>query len=65
MKTIIRTKGIGIVGNGDGAPTYLIKNGTTYSLSSCIDFECDYIELSELDKLMVENEQLCSQRPEI
>lgn len=49
-------KGIGIVGIGDGVPTYLIKNGTTYSLSSCLSSECDYIELSELDKLMVEKQ---------
>ena len=46
----------GIAGNSDGVLTYLTKRGTTYSLSSCLSFECDYIELSELDKLMVEKQ---------
>lgn len=42
----------GICGNGEGKPIYLIKNGDTYSISSCLGYECDYIELSELDKLI-------------
>ena len=46
----------GIAGNGDGKPIYLIKNGFTYSLSSCLSFECDYIELSELDNLLLEKQ---------
>ena len=46
----------GIAGNGDGKTIYLIKNGYTYSLSSCLSYECDYIELSELDKLMIEKQ---------
>ena len=46
----------GIAGNGDGIPVFLIKNGFTYSLSSCLGFECDYIELSELDNLMLEQQ---------
>ena len=33
----------------------MVKNGNTYSLNSCLGYECDYIELSELDKLMLEN----------
>lgn len=44
----------GIAGNGEGKSIFLIKNGSSYSLSSCLSFECDYIELSELDNLMVE-----------
>ena len=47
----------GIAGNGDGIPVFLIKNGFTYSLSSCLGFECDYIELSELDNLMLEKQE--------
>ena len=43
----------GIAGNGEGKPIYLIKVGNTYSLTSCLGFECDYIELSELDNLML------------
>lgn len=46
----------GIAGNGDGIPSYLIKNGLTYSLSSYLSFECDYIELSELDSPMLEKQ---------
>jgi len=46
----------GIAGNGDGIPVFLIKNGSTYSLSSVLGFECDYIELSELDNLMLEKQ---------
>ena len=46
----------GIAGNGEGEPIYLIKYGYTYSLSSCLCFECDYIELSELDKLLSEKQ---------
>ena len=41
----------GIAGNGEGKLVYLIKDGSTYSLSSCLSFECDYIELSELENL--------------
>ena len=41
----------GIAGNASGEPIYLIKNGYTYSLSSCLGCECDYILLSDLDKL--------------
>ena len=46
----------GIAGNGEGELIYLIKYGHTYSLSSCLSFECDYIELSELDKLLFEKQ---------
>ena len=46
----------GICGNGEGIPIFLIKRGHTYSLSSCLSFECDYIELSELDKLLSEKQ---------
>ncbi len=46
----------GIAGNGDGKLIFLIKSGPTYSLSSCLSFECDYIELSELDSLMLEKQ---------
>ena len=46
----------GIAGNGEGKLTFLIKSGPTYSLSSCLSFECDYIELSELDNLMLEKQ---------
>ena len=42
----------GICGNGEGKPIYLIKNGDNYIISSCLGYECDYIELSELDKLI-------------
>jgi len=46
----------GICGNGEGKLIYLIKNGDDYSLSSILGFECDYIELSELDNLMLEKQ---------
>lgn len=46
----------GIAGNGEGKPIYLTKVGNTYSLTSCLGFECDYIELSELDKLLSEKQ---------
>ena len=46
----------GIAGNGEGEPIYLTKVGNTHSLSSCLGFECDYIELSELDNLMFEKQ---------
>jgi hypothetical protein len=46
----------GIAGNGEGKLTFLIKSGPTYSLSSCLSFECDYIELSELENLMLEKQ---------
>ena len=46
----------GICGNGEGKLVFLIKNGATYSLSSCLSFECDYIELSELENLMLEKQ---------
>lgn len=46
----------GIAGNGEGKPIYLIKIGNTYNISSCLSVECDYIELSELDKLMLEKQ---------
>lgn len=46
----------GIAGNGEGKLTFLIKSGVTYSLSSCLSFECDYIELSELENLMLEKQ---------
>ena len=42
----------GIAGNGDDKQMFLIKSHNTYNLSSCLSFECDYIELSELEKLM-------------
>ena len=46
----------GIAGNGEGKLIYLVKEGNTYRLTSCLGFECDYIELSELDKLMLEKQ---------
>lgn len=46
----------GIAGNGEGEQIYLIKAGNTYNLSSVLSFECDYIELSELDNLMLEKQ---------
>lgn len=46
----------GIAGNGEGKLVYLVKSGNTYRLSSCLSFECDYIELSDLDKLYVEKQ---------
>ena len=42
----------GIAGNGEGKQIYLIKSGDSYTLSSCLGYECDYIELSELDRLL-------------
>ena len=47
----------GIAGNGEGRQVYLIRTGNTYDLSSCLGFECDYIELSELDNLMLEKQE--------
>lgn len=47
----------GICGNGDGKLIYLIKDGDDYSLSSSLAYECDYIVLSDLDKLMVQEKQ--------
>lgn len=46
----------GIAGNGEGKPIYLTKVGNTYGLTSCLGLECDYIELSELDKLLSEKQ---------
>ena len=46
----------GIAGNGEGKAIFLIKRGSSYSLSSCLSFECDYIELSELESLMLEKQ---------
>ena len=46
----------GIAGNGEGKLIYLIKEGNNYRLSSCLSFKCDYIELSELDNLMLEKQ---------
>jgi hypothetical protein len=51
----------GIAGNGEGKQIYLIKSGNSYSLSSCLGQECDYIELSDLDKLMLPEKQ-CEQK---
>jgi len=42
----------GIAGNGEGKLIYLIKDGDDYSLSSVLGHECDYILLSDLDKLL-------------
>ena len=47
----------GIAGGAEGEQIFLIKIGTIYSISSCLGCECDYIELSELDKLMREEKQ--------
>ena len=52
----------GIAGSGDSIPAYLIKNGLTYSLSPYLSSECDYIELSELDSLMLEKQS--EQKPQ-
>ena len=46
----------GIAGNSEGRQVYLIRVDNTYNLSSVLDFECDYIELSELDNLMLEKQ---------
>jgi len=47
----------GIAGNGEGKLIYLIKDGNDYSLNSVLGRECDYILLSDLDKLMLEEKQ--------
>ena len=47
----------GIAGGAEGEQIFLIKIGRVYSISSCLGCECDYIELSELDKLMREEKQ--------
>ena len=44
----------GIAGGAADEQVFLIKIGSIYSISSCLGCECDYIELSELDKLMRE-----------
>ena len=41
----------GIAGGSEGEQIFLIKIGRIYSISSCLGCECDYIELSELEKL--------------
>lgn len=41
----------GIAGNGDGRQIYLTRQNGIYNVSSCLGGECEYIELSELDKL--------------
>lgn len=46
----------GIAGHVDGKQIYLTKKDNIYSISSCLGFECDYIELSELDNLMLEKQ---------
>ena len=46
----------GIAGGAAGEQIFLIKIGRVYSISSCLGCECDYIELSELDKLMREEQ---------
>lgn len=46
----------GIAGNGEGKQIFLIKIGSVYSISSCLVGECDYIELSELDNLLLEKQ---------
>lgn len=47
----------GIAGGSEGEQIYLIKSGLRYSISSCLGYECDYIELSELDELLREEKQ--------
>lgn len=47
----------GIAGNAEGEQIFLIRIGNVYSISSCLGYECDYIELSELDKFMREEKQ--------
>jgi len=49
--------GGGIAGGSECEQIFLIKIGNVYSISSCLGYECDYIELSELDKLMREEKQ--------
>lgn len=44
----------GIAGGAEGEQIFLQKIGRSYCISSCLGCECDYIELSELDKLMRE-----------
>lgn len=46
-----------IAGNGEDKPIYLVKSGNSYTLSSCLGYECDYIELSDLDELMLSEKQ--------
>ena len=46
----------GIAGNEGEKLIYLVKGDDTYRLTSCLAFECDYIELSELDSLMFEKQ---------
>lgn len=46
----------GIAGNEGEKLIYLVKEDDTYRLTSCLAFECDYIELSELDSLMFEKQ---------
>ena len=41
----------GIAGGAEGEQIFLQKIGRNYCISSCLGCECDYIELSELDKL--------------
>ena len=41
----------GIAGCAEGEQIFLTKIGRIYSISSCLGFECDYLFLSELDKL--------------
>lgn len=47
----------GIAGNGASKLIYLIKDGNDYSLSSVLGRECDYVLLSDLDKLMLQEKQ--------
>ena len=47
----------GIAGNGEGKQIYLIKSGGSYTLSSCLGYECDYIELSDLDEFTLSEKQ--------
>ena len=47
----------GIAGGAEGEQIFLTKIGSIYSISSCLGCECDYIELSELDKLMRDEKQ--------
>ena len=47
----------GIAGNGEGKQIYLIKSGDSYTLSSCLGYECDYIDLSDLDEFMLSEKQ--------
>lgn len=42
----------GIAGGAEGEQIFLTKIGRIYSISSCLGYECDYIELSELDSLL-------------